>query len=198
MKTYETIKVNLNDIKPYDRNARVHSSEQIAQIMVSIKEFGFTNPILIDSDRNLIAGHGRLEALKQLNKVEYLDNPIVEVPAVLVEGLSETQRRALIIADNKIAENATWDLELLKEEIEELEYSNYDVEMLGIDIAQFEDSMTERLSEDKEVDVSDFNETIEFKVQMGIDNFRKLNSTLNDIDGNTERALMELVKSYEK
>lgn len=131
MKNYEIIKVDISTIKPYDKNARVHNAEQIKQIMNSIKEFGFTNPLLIDSNRNLIAGHGRLEALQQLNKLEFKDNPIKEVNAVIIDGLSEAQKRALIIADNKIAENAFWDDELLKSELLELDNLGFDLDLVG-------------------------------------------------------------------
>lgn len=86
---------------PYARNSRTHNDEQVAQIMASIKEFGFTNPILIGSDNVIIAGHGRLLAAQRLG--------LKEVPVVILPDLTETQRRALVIADNKIALNAGWD-----------------------------------------------------------------------------------------
>ena len=86
---------------PYARNARTHSDEQIAQIAASIAEFGFTNPILIGADGIIIAGHGRLEAAQKLG--------MQEVPVVVLDHLSPIQRRALVIADNRIAENAGWD-----------------------------------------------------------------------------------------
>ena len=99
-------------LTPYANNARTHSEEQIAQIMASIKEFGFVNPILIGESGIIIAGHGRLEAAKRLG--------MTEVPVIEIGHLSDTQRRALIIADNKIALNAGWDEELLKVELEAL------------------------------------------------------------------------------
>lgn len=120
-KHYKQGLIEIDKIKPYERNAKIHNSLQLEQIKNSILEFGFTNPLIVDSDFNLIAGHGRLEALKMLNRVEFKDNPIKQVNAVFIDGLSETQKRALIIADNKIAENAIWDEELLKSELVELE-----------------------------------------------------------------------------
>lgn len=97
---HEFKKISISEIKPYDRNARTHSTEQVKQIMNAIKEWGFTNPLLIDEQGNLIAGHGRLEAVKQLNKVDFKDEPILELPAIVVKGLSDSQKKALIIADN--------------------------------------------------------------------------------------------------
>ena len=131
MKTYTQRMINISDLKPYERNARTHSSEQISQIMASIKEFGFTNPLLIDGDFNLIAGHGRLEAIKGLNRVDFKDKPILQVPCVICEGLSEVQKRALILADNKIALNAGWDEELLASELSELDELGFDLDLTG-------------------------------------------------------------------
>jgi len=97
---------------PYALNSRTHSDEQVAQIAASIREFGFTNPVLVDEDSNLIAGHGRLLAARKLN--------MTEVPAITVTGLDERKRRALVIADNKIALNSDWDIDALKVELEDL------------------------------------------------------------------------------
>ena len=132
-KDYQYTKINIDEIKPYERNARVHSSKQIKQIMEAIKAFGFTNPLLIDDERNLIAGHGRLEAVKQLNIIDFKDNPLKELPAIVISGLSEADKKALIIADNKIAENASWDYDLLQAEFQELEAINYDLDLMGFD-----------------------------------------------------------------
>ena len=98
---------------PYAKNARTHSPEQVAQIAASIVEFGFINPILVDSNAGIIAGHGRLLAARKLG--------LAEVPVVVLDHLSETQRRAYIIADNKLALNAGWDEEMLAAELRELE-----------------------------------------------------------------------------
>lgn len=130
---HEFKKISIGEIKPYDRNARTHSTEQVKQIMDAIKEWGFTNPLLIDEQGNLIAGHGRLEAVKQLNKVDFKDEPILELPAIVVKGLSDSQKKALIIADNQIALNAGWDYEVLALELKELESVNYDLDLLAFD-----------------------------------------------------------------
>lgn len=108
---------------PYARNSRTHSDEQIAQIMASIKEFGFTNPLLIGSDNVIIAGHGRLLAAQRLG--------MAEVPIIRLPNLTETQRKALVIADNKIALNAGWDEQMLALEMQELDEADFDIDLLG-------------------------------------------------------------------
>ena len=108
----ELVKKKVSELIPYINNSRTHSEEQITQIVSSIKEFGFTNPILIDKDNSIIAGHGRLQAVKRLG--------YEEVPCILISGLTKTQIKALIIADNQLALNAGWDLEKLSVEIEGL------------------------------------------------------------------------------
>jgi DNA modification methylase len=104
--------VSVADLIPYALNSRTHSDEQVAQLAASIREFGFTNPVLVDEENNLIAGHGRLLAARKLK----LD----KVPAVVVTGLDDRKRRALVIADNKLALNAGWDEEALRVELEDL------------------------------------------------------------------------------
>ena len=111
------------DLIPYARNSRTHNEEQIAQIMASIKEFGFTNPILIGGDNVIIAGHGRLLAAQRLG--------LTEVPVICLPNLTETQRKALVIADNKIALNAGWDEEMLALEMAELSETDFDLDLLG-------------------------------------------------------------------
>lgn len=112
-------------LTPYVNNARTHSPEQIDQIAASIKEFGFVNPILIDERDVIIAGHGRLAAAQKLG--------MTQVPVIYLRHLTETQRRGLIIADNRIALNAGWDQELLKVEIEALKIEDFDLDILGFD-----------------------------------------------------------------
>jgi DNA modification methylase len=110
---------------PYINNSRKHSDEQVAQIAASIKEFGWTNPILVDGDNGLIAGHGRLMAARKLG--------MDKVPVIELAYLSETQKKALIIADNKLALNSEWDNELLMIELQELNNEDYDLSVLGFD-----------------------------------------------------------------
>jgi ParB-like chromosome segregation protein Spo0J len=115
--------VNVDSLIPYVNNARKHSYEQISQIAASIKEFGWTNPILVDGENGIIAGHGRLQAALKLG--------IEQVPVIELKHLSEAQKKALIIADNKIASNADWDKELLSLELDELKELDFDIELLG-------------------------------------------------------------------
>src|SRR5437870_2861256 len=113
----------VESLTPYDRNARIHSDEQIAQIASSITEFGWTNPILVDTNGIIIAGHARLAATKRLG--------LTDVPVIVLDGLTEQQRRALIIADNKLALNASWDERILRAELARLQSEAYDIELLG-------------------------------------------------------------------
>ena len=117
------VMTRVGDLTPYARNARTHSDEQVAQIAASIKEFGWTNPILVDGEKGLIAGHGRLAAARKLG--------MEEVPVIELTHLSETQKKALILADNKLALNAGWDSELLNLELEELELEGVDLNLIG-------------------------------------------------------------------
>lgn len=115
----------LASLVPYARNSRTHSEAQITQIVASIKEFGWTNPILIDGENGIIAGHGRLKAAQLLG--------MAEVPVIELAGLSETQKRAYIIADNKLAENAGWESDLLALEISALKLEAFNLDILGFD-----------------------------------------------------------------
>jgi len=116
---------------PYARNARTHSPEQVAQIAASIREFGWTNPILLDGDQGVIAGHGRLLAARQLG--------LAEVPCIELAHLSDTQRRAYILADNRLALNAGWDDELLRIELGELQSLDFDLDLLGFDDGELQE-----------------------------------------------------------
>lgn len=121
--------IDVEKLIPYSNNARTHSNEQIEKISISIKEFGFLNPILIDESFNIIAGHGRVEASKHLG--------IKEVPCVFITHLSDEQKRAYIIADNKLAEDAGWDEELLMLELCDLHSLDFDIELTGFTLEDF-------------------------------------------------------------
>ena len=131
---------------PYARNPRAHSNEQVAQIAASIKEFGFTNPILLDGENGLIAGHGRLAAARLLG--------LKMVPCIELGHLSETQKRAYIIADNKLALNAGWDEELLRLELIDLKEMGANLELVGFDAMELADIMLGKDVEFKEYDES--------------------------------------------
>lgn len=122
-KLLEVVYRPVADLLPYARNSRTHSDAQVAQIAGSIREFGFTNPILIDEERGIIAGHGRLAAANRLG--------MTEVPTIMLAGLSKAQIRALVIADNKLALNAGWDNDMLKVELGELQTEGFDLNMIG-------------------------------------------------------------------
>jgi ParB family transcriptional regulator, chromosome partitioning protein len=121
MEFYKHKIVAVEDLIPYALNSRTHSDEQVAQLAASIREFGFTNPVLVDEQDNLIAGHGRVLAARK-NKME-------SIPAVIVTGLDDRRRRALVIADNKLALNAGWDMDSLLVEMQDLS-SNFG-ELMG-------------------------------------------------------------------
>jgi ParB-like chromosome segregation protein Spo0J len=115
----------VTELIPYVNNSRTHSDEQVAQIAASIKEFGWTNPILVDGTNGIIAGHGRLLAARKLGHKE--------VPTIELTDLTETQKKAYIIADNRLALNAGWDNEMLTIELNDLLADGFALEMLGFD-----------------------------------------------------------------
>lgn len=124
MKGAKNIKwVAVSTLIPYARNARTHSDDQVAQIAASIREFGWTNPILVDGQNGVIAGHGRLQAARKLG--------MAEVPVIELDGFTEAQKRAYILADNKMALNAGWDVELLNIELDELGNLGFDLDLTG-------------------------------------------------------------------
>lgn len=141
----------VEDLIPYVNNARTHSDDQVTQIASSIKEFGFNNPILTDGENGVIAGHGRLLAAKKLG--------LETVPTIELSGLSEAQKKAYILADNKIALNSGWDEELLKIELDDLQLQGIDLETVGFSAEELqniipplvltEDSDDDEIDEDK-------------------------------------------------
>lgn len=139
-------KVPIDKLVPYARNARTHSKEQILQLRSSIREFGFLNPCLIDKDYNVIAGHGRIMAAKE--------EGLIELPCVFVEHLTDAQKRAYIIADNRLAMNAGWDEEMLSVELSDLEGADFDLDLLG-----FTDAELKKLLGDIETEEDDFDLT---------------------------------------
>ena len=122
--------VSVDELIPYAKNARTHSDTQVAQIAASMTEFGFVNPILLGEDNIIIAGHGRLMAAKLLG--------MKNVPTIRLNHLNEAQRRALVIADNKIAENAGWDESLLREELSALEDLDFNIDLLGFNAEELD------------------------------------------------------------
>ena len=131
--------VEVSKLIPYARNARTHSEAQVAQIAASVKEFGWTNPILVDGEKGIIAGHGRLAAARMLG--------MDKVPVIELAHLSATQKKALILADNKLALNAGWDDEILLNEFEELKLEGYDLDLTGFSADEI-DGMKPQVIED--------------------------------------------------
>jgi DNA modification methylase len=129
----------ITDLIPYANNSRTHSDDQVLQIASSIKEFGFTNPVLVDDEGGIVAGHGRVMAAKKLN--------LKEVPTITLSGLSEAQKKAYIIADNKLALNAGWDDEMLRIEFDALKEMDFDLEMTGFDLDEINGLMPNEINE---------------------------------------------------
>ena len=148
--------LKVGDLIPYVNNSRTHSDEQVMQVASSIKEFGFTNPILIDDDSGIIAGHGRLMAAKKLG----LD----EVPCIRLGHLTDAQRKAYVIADNQLALNSGWNSDILALEIKHLEELDFDLTLLGFDdseLANFFDPVIEEIKLKEESYSEKFNIIIE-------------------------------------
>jgi ParB-like chromosome segregation protein Spo0J len=149
--------VQTETLIPYARNSRTHSDEQVAQIMASIREFGFCNPVLIDAAGTIIAGHGRVMAATRME--------LQTVPCLRLNHLTDAQRRAYVIADNRIGLSSSWNSELLTNELSDLRADDFDMAVLGFDpdelgkLLQFEDppSDDEPASSAKEIDADDFN-----------------------------------------
>lgn len=151
---------NIKELIPYCNNSRTHSDEQVLQIASSIKEFGFTNPVLIDGQGGIIAGHGRIMAAQKLK--------MDEVPTITLNDLSEAQKKAYIIADNKLALNSGWDDELLKIELEQLKELDFDLGLIGFDVDELNgvlgfDDIAEEDEEEPEQDYED-----NYKEQYGV------------------------------
>ena len=141
--------INVNELVPYVNNARTHSAEQINKIRSSLREFGFVNPVIIDRDKNVIAGHGRLEAAKA--------EGFTEVPCVFIDDMTEAQKKAYILADNRMALDAGWDDDLLKVELEALQGMDFDLGLTGFDEKEIADLFA--VDNDSEVEDDDFDLT---------------------------------------
>lgn len=142
----EIVYKKINELKPYENNSRTHDESQIKQICESIKEYGWTNPVLIDEKGMIIAGHGRVEAGKKLD--------IKEVPCIVLSGLTEAQKKAYVIADNKMALNAGWDFNLLSLELENLKELDFDLELTGFSA----DEIDGLLSTNEDIENNDYEE----------------------------------------
>ena len=154
MKTTTSMElVPVSQLIPYINNARTHSPEQITKLRASLREFGFINPVIIDKDKNVIAGHGRIMAAKE--------EGIEEVPCVLVDYLTEAQKKAYILADNRMAMDAGWDEELLRIEIEALQAEAFDVGLTGFDEKELADLFADGNKSEAEDDDFDLSAALE-------------------------------------
>ncbi len=147
-----TLQINYKSTEnliPYANNSRTHSDDQINQVASSIKEFGFTNPVLIDEQGGIIAGHGRVMAAKKLG--------LAEVPTITLEGLTKAQVKAYVIADNQLALNSGWDFDILNLEVESLTEMGFDVSLLGLS-----NLMPDKLDEKENNSLSDVKDEDQF------------------------------------
>lgn len=144
-------RVAVDKLIPYVNNAKQHSEKQITRLASSIREFGFVNPVLVDKDLNVIAGHGRIAAAKKLD--------LKEVPCLFVEGLTEAQRKAYILADNRLGELAEWDMELVTSELELLQELDFDIDLTGFELPEPES--------DSEIEEDEYPEEVETRCKKG-------------------------------
>ena len=154
--------VDITKLIPYVNNARTHSKEQITKLRSSLREFGFINPVIIDKDFNIIAGHGRVMAAKE--------ESYSEVPCVFVEHLTETQKKAYILADNRMALDAGWDEEMLAVEMEELQNLGFDLGLTGFDEKELADIIF-NYGEEIQIDEN-------YIYQLNLDKINSLNPSL--------------------
>jgi hypothetical protein len=181
--------ISIIDIEPYKNNARVHSGQQVKQLANSIKKFGFNNPILIDENNGVIAGHGRLEAAKTLG--------LEEVPCIKLEHLTEAQKKAYIIADNKIALNSSWNEDLLKLELEEIKELDFDAKLTGFSVREMEkifDTVENKYT--KKIETPYYEPTLEVKpLVTDLFNKTKTNTLVDKIEGsNVPEDIKEFLK----
>lgn len=148
--------VDINLLIPYANNAKIHDKKQIEKIKASIQEFGFVSPCLIDKDFNIIAGHGRVLAAKEL-KFEKL-------PCVFIEGLTEAQRRAYILADNRLSELGEWDFDLVENELLNLKSENFDIDLTGFEL----DIDLEFESDEEDEEFDEFDEIEKLEKHYGV------------------------------
>lgn len=182
----EFVYKSVKDLIPYARNARTHSDDQIDQIANSIKEFGFINPIIVSNDNGIIAGHGRVLAALKLG--------IENVPCIVESHLTETQKRAYILADNKLALNAGWDDELLRIELDDLKNIDFDLSLTGFDLEEIDVFLNENNYCDEQIPTNlerQYNTQEFFVVSVKFTDAKKLDAFIstykqkieNDFDG---------------
>jgi ParB-like chromosome segregation protein Spo0J len=171
------------ELIPYANNSRTHSEAQVAKIAASIKEFGFLNPVIVDGENGIIAGHGRVLAAKLVG----LDS----VPVVEAAHLTDAQRKAYVIADNRLALDAGWDDEILRVEFEALEEAGFDLSLTGFDLDEIAAPAPLDYSDaNSEIDIDDFEDTIELKFSLSIEQHQAVIDALAKINASKEIALL--------
>jgi hypothetical protein len=193
-----------SDLIPYARNAKKHDAAQVAELAGSIREFGFNNPVLIDRDNGIIAGHGRVLAAQSL--------ALEKIPCIRLGHLTDTQRRAYILADNRLAEiGGGWDMEMLKLEISDLIEADINFEIMGFSNDELEDFIQPTSTPDTGAQMSDEaqNEYLnggvkKFEIYVEIDRYDEVKTMLdrvgaaNDLDNNTDILLHCLTKTFQQ
>jgi len=164
--------MQVDDLIPYARNSRTHSDEQVTKIASSIKEFGFLNPVIVDGDNGIIAGHGRIMAAKKLG--------LKEVPTIEASHLTEAQKKAYIIADNRLALDAGWDDEMLRIEFQELEELGFDLELTGFNPDELAILFDDSIEDAKELTEQSYSEVFNIIIECNDENHQE--KTFNKLD----------------
>ena len=173
------------DLKKYEKNNKKHPERQLVKIVASIKEYGFKNPVLIDKNNVIIAGHGRSLAAERLG--------MEEVPCIDCSDLNAKQVKALRLMDNKSAELAEWDFDNIREELEELKLEDFDIDLTGFDMSDFEEEKLEYSDKNKEINSSEFTDEMELKFKLSESDFWEVRRKLAEINENQELALKEVL-----
>jgi ParB-like chromosome segregation protein Spo0J len=173
--TYKTVSVAL--LVPYARNSRTHSPQQVDKIAASIREFGFLNPIIVDGENGIIAGHGRVMAAQKLG--------LADLPVIEASHLTDAQRRAYVIADNRLALDAGWDNEMLRIEIAELRSMDFDISLTGFEVEEID---AIQFDDDAETDMPDL-------ADGDREPFQQMTFTLHDDQVEEVKAAMEKAKA---
>ena len=173
------------DLKRYEKNNKKHPEKQLVKIVASIKEYGFKNPVLIDKNNVIIAGHGRTLAAERLG--------MEEVPCIECSDLNSKQVKALRLMDNKSAELAEWDFDNIKAELEELKLEEFDIDLTGFDMSNFEEEKLDYSDKNKEINSSEFTDAMELKFKLSESDFWEVRRKLAEINQNQELALKEVL-----
>ena len=173
--------ININEIKEYENNAKIHTEEQIEQIINSIQRYGNNDPIAIDENNVIIEGHGRYIALKRLG--------IEEIPVIKLKHLTEEQKREYILVHNKLTMNTGFDMEKLQAELELIDY-----DMSNFDFKKFEKIFEKETSElNKEIELSELEDKVMLKIEFGYDEYQMVVEKLHEINEDKRLALLEVL-----